>query len=245
MRDTPAVRPGGADPPAVRPAGWWFDVVLVGAFVGLTVALANGLLLDLDTAVRDWCAQHRPTVGYWLARGVNLLGNGGPLTALCLLVAAVLAVRQRTVRPGLPVVAAFVLTGAAILPLKLWTDRAAPASLLPDRVELFNTLPPGEYSLSYPSGHLVNTVVWYGVLTLLLAPWLGPAVRRWLRIAPSVLVLGSTVYLGFHWVTDSIAGLVLGLLLDRLLRRIRWARLPLPAAVDRDTGPVATSGPVA
>lgn len=215
--------------PAVRPAGWWFDAVLLAGFAALTAALAAGLLLDLDDAVRLWCAAHRPRAGYWGARAVNLLGNGGPLTALCLLIAAVLGVRRRTLWPVLPVAAAFLLTGFTLLPLKLWTDRAAPNSDLPDRVELFNTLPAGEYSMSYPSGHLVNTLVWYGVLTLLLAPWLAPVVARWLRVGPPVLVFGSTVYLGFHWLTDSVAGLLLGLVLDRLIRRVPWADLPLPS----------------
>lgn len=32
--------------PAVRPAGWWFDAVLLAGFAALTAALAAGLLLD-------------------------------------------------------------------------------------------------------------------------------------------------------------------------------------------------------
>lgn len=230
MRDAPVVRRAEVVPPALRPAGWWFDAVLLGALAGLTLALANGLLLDLDTTVERWCDLHRTPAGRLLASVVNRLGQGGALAALCALIAVVQGVRRRSVRPGLPVVAAFVLTGVTLLALKLWTDRAAPSSTLPDRVELFNTLPLGEYSRSYPSGHLVNTVVWYGVLTLLLWSWLAPVVRRVLRIAPPVLVFVTTVYLDFHWISDSAAGLLLGLLLDRSLRRVRWDGLPLPGS---------------
>lgn len=206
----------------VRPAGWWFDGLLLAGFAVLTALLAAGTLLDLDSAVSDWCFDHETDVGHGLARAFNFLGNGGPLTGICLVTGAILAVRARSVWPVLPVVAAFLLTGFAILPIKLWTDRAAPKSTLPDKVELFNQLPPGEYSLSYPSGHMVNTVVWYGVLVLLLSPWLPAAARRLLRIAPPAIVFVTTVYLNFHWLTDSIAGLLLGVFLDRLLARVPW-----------------------
>jgi membrane-associated phospholipid phosphatase len=210
----------------VRPAGWWFDALLVGAFAALTAALAAGWLLDFDQWVADWVDSHQADPAYWLTRGLNFLGSGSPLTLLCLGIAIWLGIRRRSAWPVAPVVAAFLATGFAIMPLKLWTDRAAPRSLLPDAVELFNTLPPGEYSISYPSGHMVNTVVWYGVLALLLAPWLRRTPRRWLRVAPPTIVFCTTVYLNYHWVTDSVAGLLLGLLLDRLLTRIPWPRLP-------------------
>lgn len=216
-------------PRPVRPGGWWFDALLLAGFAGLTALLAAGALLGLDKDISRWCSRHQTDPTYWAARVFNFLGNGGPLTLLCLLAAVLVVVRRRALWPLLPVVAAFLATGFAILPLKLWTDRAAPRAPVPDAVELFNTLPPGVYSMSYPSGHLVNTVVWYGVIVLLLSPWLAPAVRRWLRVAPPAIVFVTTVYLNFHWLTDSVAGLLLGVLLDRLLARVPWSDLPLPA----------------
>ena len=58
-------------------AGWWFDAVLLVAFVALTYALARGHLLGLDRQVADWADQHRPAVLYWPARVLNYLGQGG------------------------------------------------------------------------------------------------------------------------------------------------------------------------
>lgn len=206
----------------LTPAGWWFDALLLAGFAAITAALAAGWLYGIDTGVRDWNAAHRPEVAYWTARVFNFLGNGGPLTALCGLIALGLAIWRRSLWPLAPVVSAFVLTVVLITPLKIWTDRAAPNSTLPDRVEIFNTLPPGEFDWSYPSGHMVNTIVWYGVLALLLSPWLGRTARLWLRIAPPVIVFVTTVYLNFHWLTDSIAGVLLGVFIDRLLVRVPW-----------------------
>lgn len=219
---------------------WWPDVALLAAFAAVTAALASGWLLDIDLAVRDWCADHRPPAGYWTARLLNYLGNGGPLTLVAAGLAVLLGRRQRQfLRALVPVVAAFVLTTGVILSLKRWTSRAAPASRQPDAVELFNDLPVGEYADSYPSGHVVVAIVWYGVIVALLNALLRSAgraelpraARLALRVAPPVIVFGTTTYLGFHWLTDGIAAVFVGLLLDRLL-----SRLPGPHSGQRRHG---------
>jgi membrane-associated phospholipid phosphatase len=222
----------------VRPAGWWFDGLLLGGFAALTAVLAAGALLGLDEAIADWCRPRATGASYWIARVLNYFGQGTPLTLLSLGVAVVLGLRRRSVRTMLPVVAAFVLTYATIGPLKLWTDRGAPGSLRPDRVELFAD-PAGR---SYPSGHLVNTIVWFGILALLLAPWLSARARWMLRAVPPAIVFATTVYLGFHWLTDSVAGLLLGLLLDRLLARVPWDDLPLPHRLGEWARPAVSIG---
>ena len=114
----------------VKPDPWWLDLALLAAFGALTVALAaKAPLLDLDLAVRDFADAHRPTPLYWTARVLNYLGQGGlVLTPLAAIVAFVLAVRRRSARPFLPVVAAFALTYCTIGPLKLVTDRASASS---------------------------------------------------------------------------------------------------------------------
>jgi len=205
--------------------GWWIEAALAAAFVAITAALAAGLT-DPDLAVRDWCDAHRPAALDNLARAANYLGQGGVLTVVAGVLALVVGWRTRTVRPLSPVVTAFVFTTATVLPLKWWTDRAAPSSTLPDAGELFNNLPPGEYAESYPAGHLVVAIVWYGVIVVLLEALVH--LPRWLhvtiRVAPPAILLVSTTYLSFHWLTDGLAGICLGLLLDRLVWRIPWNR---------------------
>jgi len=227
----------------VRPAGWWFDALLVGVFVGLTAALWSGWLLGVDTAVRDWCDAHRPTVLYVAARGGNLFGQGTPLTLICLGIAVLRgwkrpwlgldsragdpapAEQPRGLRrwwPVLLVLSAFLLTFFTIGPLKVWTDRAGPHADVPEP-ERF-----GSGGLEYPSGHLANSIVWYGILVLLLSPWLPLVWRRLLRIGPPAILSVTTVYLSFHWLTDTIAGIALGLFFDRLLHRVPWDSLRVP-----------------
>jgi membrane-associated phospholipid phosphatase len=228
----------------VRPAGWWFDGVLLAGFVALTVALARDSLLGIDLAVREWADTHGPGGAYQVVRALNFLGQGGwLLTPLAAALAAAVALRARSVRPLLVVAATFVLTYLTIGPLKLWTDRAAPSSTLPpeESVRLFNALPAGEYDMSYPSGHVANAIIWYGTIAVLLsalaAGRLSPAVPRAVRIVPPAILLFSTTYLNFHWLTDGLAALLLGLFLDRLLARVPWDDLPLPRQLGGWRGP--------
>ncbi len=84
---------------------------------------------------------------------------------------------------------------------------------------------------SFPSGHVLAAVGFYGSLPLLV--W--RATRRvWLRaatVAGAVAVIGivaaSRVYLDVHWTTDAVAGILLGVLLIDLTFRVHHAR---PAA---------------
>nr|MDT0660226.1 phosphatase PAP2 family protein [Micromonospora sp. DSM 115978] len=230
----------------VRPAGWWFDWLLLAGLAALTGVLAAGLLLNMDLAIRDWCDAHRPPVAYWTARVFNFLGQGGwLLTPLAGLLAIAVGLRTRSVRPLMVVAAAFVLTYLTIGPMKLLLDRGFPRNEdLPHPEELFSD-PAG--GMAYPSGHVANAIVWYGVIALLLAallrafgrPAAPPALYRAIRVLPPAVVFCTTTYLSFHWITDSIAGLLLGLLLDRLLARVPWDDLPLPtlpANLDRPAG---------
>jgi membrane-associated phospholipid phosphatase len=215
--------------------GWWLDLVLLAAFAALTVALIDGHLLTLDQRVADWAGAHRTAPIYWTARVLNYLGQGGQvLTPVALLLSGWLAWRTRSVRAFLPFVAAYLVTYLTIGPAKVFFDRAAPGFDWSDKTVMFNPDPhaTGKFSMSYPSGHLGNALVWYAVLALLVTALLGRPLSRWevctLRVLPVVIVFLTTVYTGFHWLTDSIAGLLLGVVLARLLERIRWDAVRLP-----------------
>jgi membrane-associated phospholipid phosphatase len=86
----------------------------------------------------------------------------------------------------------------------------------------------GSGGVSYPSGHLANAIVWYGTLAILLSPWVVGRWRWTLRIAPPVILTITTVYLQFHWLSDTVAGILLGSFLWRLMGRVSWDDVPLP-----------------
>lgn len=225
------------------------DALLAAAsgllFAALTAGLAaGGWLLSLDIMVDQWATEHRPAGLAALARVINRLGQGGYLVAVCLPLAGWLGfLRRRRGQPWWPVlrpVALVVTTLVLVVPTVLLikyplTARGAPSSELPAEqvVPLHGALPPGEYAAGYPGGHVLNTVVWYGVLLVLVTALLraygraDPPWAVWLavRLTPLVLVLWASTYLSFHWFTDGLAGLALGVAVDRVLALLRgvWA----------------------
>ncbi|OLB76371.1 MAG: hypothetical protein AUI14_18935 [Actinobacteria bacterium 13_2_20CM_2_71_6] len=166
---------------------WWPELGLLSGFVVLTGALAAGQLLGVDLAVRDWCDAHQQGVVRTGAWALNVLGSATLLAPIAFVLAVVVAVRSRSVRPVLPVVTAVVAANLLIVPLKMLCDRAAPHSPAPDPVLIFHH-PPG---WSYPSGHVANAVYLYGALLVVvdaLRP-VPPAVRR--HFAPRLYQLPS------------------------------------------------------
>jgi membrane-associated phospholipid phosphatase len=220
---------------AIRPAGWSLDAALIAGFVLVSACLGIPTVRQADLAVRDASDHHRSHGMEVAVTWVNRLGSGGALTVLALAIAVVLAWKRRSLWPVAPVIVAFLITVAAITPLKLLFHRAAPHSPLPDDVEVRLFSQAG--GLSYPSGHAVTTVVWYGVMCLLLAPWLHPALRTWVRVIPPVIVGLAATYLGFHWLTDMVAGLLLGVVITRLIDRLGWPALPVPLPVPQPSQP--------
>ncbi|MGI5246827.1 phosphatase PAP2 family protein [Dactylosporangium sp. CA-139066] len=216
----------------IRPAGWWLDAVLVAGFVAVTLLLAARTpLLHVDTAVRDFVDAHRPHWFYITLRVGNLLGQGGMvLTPLVAIAAFFMSRARHTVRPFLPFLGAELITYVTIGPLKVWTDRTAPSDHKISNPEWLFRIDTG---MSYPSGHVVNTIVFYGVLATMLTGVLRPRLVTALRYTIPLVVVFTTTYLSFHWFTDGIAALMVGLVLERLLRRVPWDDIPLGGRLTR------------
>jgi hypothetical protein len=213
---------------------WWWDAGLVGATALTTWLTAAGAFERMDLAIHAWCVDHDPAWARRLADIVNHFGQGWVLTYVLTggltLLALILTRSWRVLLPG---IAAYLIAGVATYPLKVWTQRDAPSSDLPPdvSVQMFNDAAV-RYSKSFPSGHIINTLVWWPAIVLLLGVVLwhwnktAPAgLRRFLLIAPPIIVFGTTIYLSYHWFTDDLAAVFLGLFLARVFWRLPWDRL--------------------
>ncbi|WP_117209695.1 phosphatase PAP2 family protein [Allorhizocola rhizosphaerae] len=197
-----------------RIIGYWPEVALALALGLITLAAAKGWTAGLDEGVRAFVKAHQYSFLEAIAVVLNKLGQGvvvawilaGGLTLYLLW-------RTRDWRNALPWAVAFALTYLTIGPLKIWSHRDSPNSVLPNAVEFFNEQ--ATYTMSYPSGHVVNAIVWWGVIAR--AQKLVPA--RPLQVIPPIIVVCTTTYLGHHWLTDGLAAVALGLLIDRIMAR--------------------------
>jgi len=215
------------------PRTWIPDIIMGVAFVLWTIPLVwASPLVDLDIWIRDLCDSFRPPWAEGVATLTNMFGQGGLLGSVSLGLAALLAVKGRNVRPLIAFLAAYFMTGA-ILILKDLLPRNYPHWPRPlpgpyadaAQAVLFSGLDP---SGAYPSGHVLNTIVWYGFIIFLVGSGMKPWQRGLLRYVPPVIVTFSTTYLGFHWFTDTPAGLFIGVVILRIVQRIPWATVELP-----------------
>jgi undecaprenyl-diphosphatase len=180
-----------------RPAALVATGLLV--FVVLTVLVWAGAADGLDTRVTHFAARHHTQAGLTAARILTDVFSPAVDALVLLLGAAVLAWLQWRLRPL--IVAGLVLAGVAavVLAVKFAVNRPLPHSH-------------GHADQGFPSGHTAATLCYLGTLALL-ASAKASARRRKLVTAVSALsalVLLALVWAGFHWLTDTIASVALG-----------------------------------
>jgi undecaprenyl-diphosphatase len=208
--------PSGVVPPAELPAAevggfarrsaLGFVAVVVGALLlALAVQLAAGPLLRVDERIAgglNTVVAPRP----WLVTVLEVLtAPGAALTAWTVLttLTAVLLIRRRY---RLAVYVAVTGLGTAVLSplLKQLVDRLRP---------MVDTPVAMAGGPSFPSGYTLAATVWVGVVLLVLLPVV-PVRRRRLAVTVGValvVVVGLTrIALGVHYVSDVLAGWLIG-----------------------------------
>ena len=174
-------------------------------FAALTVAVTHGdLIPDWDAHLNRWLEDN---ASHSLTRGFELITNAGSFWGLLVVcvIAAGLLVRERAWVDLTLLVAA--LAGAAILnPLaKQAIARPRPAYHDPHLVLT---------TYSYPSGHAMGTTAVYGALAFIAARRLRAGPRATVAVVAAagivVLIATSRVYLGAHYLSDVVGGVLLG-----------------------------------
>jgi undecaprenyl-diphosphatase len=187
---------------------------------------------EFDEVWIDWMTNLRWTPLIRVSRVLDVIGSGLVLWPVRILVAAWLGWRRR--RRALTIwVAAAVVSEAAIGLLKAGYARTRP----PD--PLVSTS-----GYSFPSGHAVATAVIVVALVLVCIPP-GRARRPWEIAAAgfAVCMAVSRTILGAHWLTDAVAGTVIGLAVTigaAVVVQWRGTRPPPAAATEGDPATVPT-----
>lgn len=220
-----------------RRAGRFALAALVaGAFMLAAVAFSPTLsaVQAVDDAFRRLMVALRATPLVWVAKVLAFVGSPWINWPLRVAAGALLAVRRRWVQ--LSAFALAVVTSEALIgPLKVLYERPRP----PGSVV-------ATHGFSFPSGHAVAGAVTAVGLVLVLLP---PGPRRWAwevraAVFASLMALSRT-YLSVHWLSDVLAGALLGVGLavgwPALLQEIRDVRLPRRRARTAADAPRPTS----
>ena len=153
----------------------------------------------IDDAVNDWMVGHRASVVTSLAKVLAFLGSAVVMWPFRVAITAVLLVRRRFTQTAAFVLAT-ILAELCIGPLKAALGRPRPPDPL---VEVT--------SAAFPSGHAIAMAVTaFGLVVAFL-----PRSRRrlwWIGVAGflAASMALSRVYVSAHWLTDTIAGALIG-----------------------------------
>ncbi|SDX76294.1 PAP2 superfamily protein [Modestobacter sp. DSM 44400] len=210
-----------------RPPWWALALAAVVALVVTVDLLTRGRLEGMDLRVSEvvssWDLRH--SSAYWPVWVFTQAGGRGFILIVLAGLVGWLWWRERTLVPLVRVLLALVLLTGVVYAFKWGTGRTAPAY-------------PGSFfhreGASYPSGHVANAVLMWGVARWQVVEFgLPDRVQRaaWvLSLAGPVATGVAMVALDFHWVTDAVVGAAVGVLLLGVVHLLdalvltRWVR---------------------
>jgi membrane-associated phospholipid phosphatase len=194
-----------------RPAWWAMVAALIVGGVVTADLLIRGSLERMDLwiseVVSDWGL--RDSAAYYPVWVVTQLGGRASILVVLSGLVGYLAWRRRTVVPLVRVLVALALLTAAVYAIKQGLGRTAPAF-------------PGSFffhedGASFPSGHVANAVLMWGVARWQAVEFDLPARMQrtfwFLAVVGPVATALAMVSLDFHWVTDAVVGAAVGVLL--------------------------------
>jgi undecaprenyl-diphosphatase len=192
---------GGDAPAPYKVARKWpivtavVAVLLVLGLGAIVVFREQGLPFSFDAEWMEEIVEHRNPVWEVPSLVMNYLGGGVIAVFVVPILVVVLLLIFRRPWAAIYFVISIVVSAAGVQILKTAVGRPRPEDMLV--VSDFG---------SFPSGHAANAATIAVTLGIVF-------VRVWIWVAGSVytlLMMASRTYLGAHWVSDTIGGLLLG-----------------------------------
>ena len=199
--------------PALAPR--LFGVAVLGiTFVALTIAISAGLFTQLDLQVAQ--AMHDAWVPslHWVFQAIAELGSV-EVTGALMLGLTVYLWRAGFGSDAL-VFIVFLAAEAFEIFYKFNLHHLRPGAALhqTDGPSISELLSGSSAANSFPSGHMMRTVIVYGLLAFVIARLSTSPRARSLAVAGAVVVIVlmafDRLYLDVHWESDVVGGLLLG-----------------------------------
>ncbi|MFH1145780.1 MAG: phosphatase PAP2 family protein [bacterium] len=179
---------------------FWSSILLFACFLALGIAQTTGWLSSLDRAFYALLYQQQQTV---IAYVITILGEIW-FVAISTVVAILWLWRKKKTSSSLWLLLSVIGGASLTLGFK----------------ELFQQVRPfvdqtltNEYGFSFPSGHAMAALYFYGMLAWLCAKNLNSSSKIIVWIAYSIIALAigwSRIALGVHWPIDVLGGWLLG-----------------------------------
>ena len=190
-------------------AGILAGVGLVAFLLLLVAVLSHTGFQRFDLPVEKWfnAQRSRDVTGYWTAMAIIFGPVALPIIVLVVVIVWIVAARH-VWRPML--LAAGMLTGVAtaLILAPLVRHPRPPVSLM--------LLGPDQ-TYSFPSGHVLGTSDFFLILAFLIASriqktWFTVAAFAVAVVAIAAQIFGR-LYLGYHWISDTLASVALSLII--------------------------------
>lgn len=231
---------------ATRHSRWAIPTAVGAAGIAAVATLADGVLESGDLAAYDpvvtaGVVTARTPLLTAIAQAFTFTGSMVMVALYTLAVVAWLGLRRRQWRLAALVAGTMATSAALTVVLKLAFGRARPAA-----ADVLGAL---DLTFAFPSGHTLNSTVFFGLLAALAVahvrsrPGRAGVVAAWLAMV--VGVAASRVYLGYHWLTDVLAGCGVGVvvLAAAALVARRLDVVPGPAGISPPAGRRWSPGP--
>lgn len=181
-------------------------VIGLNAFVELTDELAENELTTIDAAVADYIHAFRTERLTLFFTFITHLGDRFGYVVIIILLAVFFLIRHHSWKFTVQTLLVLLLSTFSNMVLKKMINRSRPA------IEHLVSVS----TLSYPSGHAMCAMAFYGFLIYLTFRY---KVRMWLKVVLIavliflILAIGiSRIYLGVHYPSDVAAGFMGGLI---------------------------------
>ena len=201
-------------------AGILVAVGLVAFLILLVAVLTHSGFERLDLPVEKWFNARRSAdvTGYWIAMAIVFGPVALPIIVLVVLVVWIILARH-VWRPALLGAGMLVGVATALILAPIVRHPRPPVALM--------LLGPDQ-TYSFPSGHVLGTSDFFLIVAFLLASRIQ---KKWFTIIAFAVAIAAIfaqvygrLYLGYHWISDTLASVALSLIILGLVIAFDTAR---------------------